>query len=67
MIAAYFKDMAEVWMALRRATAKNAVVCFVIGDSAPYGVHVPVDRWLGELAVAAGFKSFIFEKPGTEM
>ena len=62
MIAAYFKDMAEVWLALRRATAKGALVCFVVGDSAPYGVYVPVDRWLGELAVAAGFKSFEFEK-----
>ncbi len=62
MIAAYFKDMAEVWMALRRVTTRGTVVCFVVGDSAPYGVYVPVDRWLGELAVAAGFKSFTFEK-----
>ena len=62
MIAAYFKDMAEVWLALRRVAAKGALVCFVVGDSAPYGVYVPVDRWLGELAVAAGFKSYEFEK-----
>jgi DNA modification methylase len=62
MIAAYFKDMAEVWVALRRVTAKDGLVCFVIGDSAPYGIYVPVDRWLGELAVASGFKSFTFEK-----
>ena len=62
MVAAYFKDMAEVWLELRRVTSKGALVCFVIGDSAPYGVYVPVDRWLGELAVAAGFESFEFEK-----
>jgi hypothetical protein len=62
MVAAYFKDMAEVWLALRRVAAKGALVCFVVGDSAPYGVYVPVDRWLGELAVAAGFKSYDFEK-----
>lgn len=62
MVAAYFLDMAEVWVALRRATAADALVCFVVGDSAPYGVYVPVDRWLGQLAVAAGFKSFSFEK-----
>lgn len=62
MIAAYFKDLAEVWVALRRVTARDALLCFVVGDSAPYGVHVPVDRWLGELALAAGFKSFSFEK-----
>ena len=62
MIAAYFKDMAEVWRALRRVAAKGALVCFVVGDSAPYGVYVPVDRWLGDLAVASGFKSYDFEK-----
>lgn len=62
MVAAYFADMAKVWAALRRASAGGALVCFVIGDSAPYGIYVPVDRWLGELAIAAGFKSYHFEK-----
>ncbi|MBM3883838.1 MAG: DNA modification methylase [Verrucomicrobia bacterium] len=62
MIAAYFEDMARVWQSLRRVTAMGALVCFVVGDSAPYGVYVPVDKWLGELAVSAGFKSFAFEK-----
>lgn len=62
MIAYYFKDLAEVWVALRRVTAPGAVVCFVIGDSAPYGIYVPVEEWLGKLALGAGFKSFEFEK-----
>jgi hypothetical protein len=62
MIAHYFLDLAHVWQALRRVTRPGGRACFVVGDSAPYGIHVPVDRWLGELAVAAGFKSFRFEK-----
>jgi len=62
MIAAYFDDMARVWMALRRVTAKGALVCFIVGDSAPYGIYVPVDTWLGKLALAAGFKSYHFQK-----
>lgn len=62
MIAAYFSDMARVWMALRRVTAKGALVCFVVGDSAPYGIYVPVETWLGKLAVAAGFETYDFEK-----
>lgn len=62
MVAAYFSDLARVWKALRQACASGALVCFVIGDSAPYGVYVPVDRWLGELAVSVGFKSYHFEK-----
>jgi len=62
MVAAYFSDMAKVWRCLRRVTAEGCLVCFVVGDSAPYGVHVPVENWLGQLAVAAGFKSYTFEK-----
>ena len=62
MIAAYFIDMAQVWNELRRVCRDEAEVCFVIGDSAPYGVYVPVDRWLGELAQASGFSTFRFEK-----
>lgn len=62
LVAAYFKDMARVWKELRRVTKDSGLVCFVIGDSAPYGVHVPVDDWLGRLAVAAGFESYKFEK-----
>lgn len=62
MIAAYFSDLAHVWVSLRRITRSGARVCFVVGDSAPYGIHVPVEQWLGTLAVAAGFTSFGFEK-----
>lgn len=62
MVTAYFYDMAKVWFALRRISETGSLVCFVVGDSAPYGVYVPVDRWLGELALAAGFSSYEFEK-----
>jgi DNA modification methylase len=62
MIAAYFKDLADVFHSLRRVTSENCLMCFVIGDSAPYGIYVPVDKWLGELAISAGFDSYSFEK-----
>ena len=62
MIAAYFLDLAKIWVNLRKVCRKNSEVCFVIGDSAPYGVYVPADEWLGELAVSAGFKNPSFEK-----
>ncbi len=45
MVACYFRDLARVWQALRRVTTRGASVCFVIGDSAPYGVYVPVVPW----------------------
>lgn len=62
MVAAYFVDMARTLTALRRVCRSDARCCLVIGDSAPYGVYVPVDRWLGELAVAAGFGGWRFDK-----
>lgn len=62
MIAAYFYDMAQVFFSLSRITAPNCQMCFVIGDSAPYGIYLPVDEWLGKLAQAAGFNDYSFEK-----
>ena len=62
MIAAYFYDMAKVFRSLARVTSDNCEMCFVIGDSAPYGIYVPVDEWLGRLAQAAGFNDYSFEK-----
>jgi hypothetical protein len=62
MVAAYFHDLAFVWRGLRKSATSGSKVCFVVGDSAPYGVHVPVERWLGELALSAGFHAWRFEK-----
>ncbi|MXF45951.1 DNA modification methylase [Raoultella sp. Lac2] len=62
MIAAYFLDLAQTWVNLRKNMDKGSKVCFVIGDSAPYGIHVPAERWLGDLALSAGFSEYSFEK-----
>jgi hypothetical protein len=62
MTVAYFSDLAQVWARLRTACVEGCEVSFIVGDSAPYGVHIPVERWLGELALATGFESWTFEK-----
>ena len=62
MVAAYFLDMARTMHALRRVCRCDAALCLVIGDSAPYGIHVPVERWLGTLALAAGFGEWRFDQ-----
>jgi len=62
MIASYFLDLAQVWHALRRVCGSPCEVCFVVGDSAPYGIYIPVYEWLGKLAIDAGFESWRFEK-----
>ena len=62
MIACYFRDLALVWRSLRRVCRRGSTVCFVIGDSAPYGVYIPVIPWLTALAEAAGFRNARFER-----
>lgn len=62
MIAAYFSDLYLAWKNLRRMCKNECVIAFVIGDSAPYGIYVPVHDWLGELAIASGFHTYYFEK-----
>lgn len=62
MIAAYFYDLALIFENLRNNLSSNSKMIFVIGDSAPYGVYVPADQWLGKLAISKGFKNYSFEK-----
>lgn len=62
MIAAYCRDISIVLQQLRSVCKEDAHMCWVIGDSAPYGVYCPIDGWIGQLALAAGFKKFSFEK-----
>lgn len=62
MAAAYFRDLGLVFNALRDLCKRDSLLCFVIGDSAPYGVYLAVDQWLGRLALAAGFESVTFEE-----
>ncbi|MCB9593954.1 MAG: DNA modification methylase [Sandaracinaceae bacterium] len=62
MVAAYFVDLARVLATLRALTREDAELCLVIGDSAPYGVHVPVEAWLARLATSVGFGAHRFEK-----
>jgi hypothetical protein len=62
MIAAYFRDISLVWLALRRVCVSPSEVCFVIGDSAPYGIYVPVIHWMEKIALASGFTRCSFEK-----
>ncbi len=62
MVAAYCRDIAQVLRQLRGVCRPGSHMCWVIGDSAPYGVYAPIERWIGELALAAGFGGYRFEK-----
>ena len=58
LTALYFKDISCVIEEMHRVLKKNALAFIVIGDSAPYGVHIPTDTLLGEMAVGLGFSSY---------
>lgn len=62
MIGAYCRDISLVLRQLRVVCKDGARMCWVVGDSAPYGVYCPIDKWIAELAIAAGFRQHRFEK-----
>lgn len=62
MVAAYCRDISLVLQQLRRVCKPGSRMCWVIGDSAPYGVYCPIERWIAELAIAAGFVHHSFDK-----
>jgi len=62
MVAAYCRDISLVLRQLRRVCKPGSRMCWVIGDSAPYGVYCPIEKWIAELAIDAGFKRFRFDK-----
>lgn len=56
MVPAYFNDMYDVISQTYEKMKPATHFVMVLGDSAPYGVHVPTDIYLGELAEHIGFE-----------
>lgn len=61
MVAGYFNDMYEVIKDVYRALKPKTKALFVLGDSAPYGVHIPTDNLIGDIGVCVGFRSYEIE------
>lgn len=57
LIRAYFSDMYEVFVSIRKCMKSKALFYLDIGDSVFYGVHVPTDRFLSLVAEEAGLKT----------
>jgi DNA modification methylase len=55
MVALYFNDMLRVLQETHRLLKPSGKLCLVLGDSAPYGVHVPTDELIGQIGVGLGF------------
>ena len=58
MVAGYFNDMLRVLKQVHRVMKEGGEFVLVLGDSAPYGVHIPTEEFLGELGLAVGFRGY---------
>lgn len=61
MVIGYFNDIYKVIKEVYRVLKPDSSALFVLGDSAPYGVHIPTDRLIGEIGCSIGFKSYSLE------
>ena len=62
MVAGYFEDMLQVLKGAWDVLKPGGHFVLVLGDSAPYGVHIPTEEIVGRLAVSAGFSSYHIEQ-----
>ncbi|HEY7125028.1 MAG TPA: hypothetical protein VH540_13825 [Ktedonobacterales bacterium] len=62
MAAGYFNDMLKVLRETARVLKPGAAFLLILGDSAPYGVYVPTDVYLGEIGKAMGFARYEVEE-----
>lgn len=62
MVAGYFNDMLLVLREAHRVLKPGASFLLILGDSAPYGVYIPIDIYLGEMGKAVGFSRYTVEE-----
>ncbi len=61
MVVGYFNDIYQIISECFRVLKPKTKALFVLGDSAPYGVHIPTDRLIGEIGCCLGFDSYTIE------
>jgi hypothetical protein len=58
LVSGYFNDMFLVIADVFRLLKSGTKAVFVLGDSAPYGVHIPTDELIGRIGVRLGFTRY---------
>ncbi|MFZ5921888.1 MAG: DNA methyltransferase [Chloroflexota bacterium] len=58
LVSGYFNDMFQVISEVYRVLKTDTKAVFVLGDSAPYGVHIPTDDLIGKIGLGAGFADY---------
>ncbi len=61
LVAGYFNDMLRVVRETYRVLKPGSAFLLILGDSAPYGVYIPTDIYLGEIGKAVGFAGYSVE------
>lgn len=62
LVAGYFNDMLRVLRETFRILKPGSTLMLILGDSAPYGVYIPTDKYLGEVGKAIGFASYAIDE-----
>jgi len=58
MVSGYFNDLYKILKENYRIIKKGGTAVYVLGDSAPYGVHIPTDELIGKIANKCGFSDY---------
>jgi DNA modification methylase len=58
LTAGYFNDIYQILKDNFRILKKGSKALYILGDSAPYGVHIPTDELIGKIGVSIGFKNY---------
>lgn len=58
MVIGYFNDMYRIIKENFRVLTNGSKAVYILGDSAPYGIHIPTDELIGQIGVDIGFKKY---------
>jgi len=58
LVSGYFNDMIQIIAEVYRVLKNDTKAVFVLGDSAPYGVHIPTDDLIGKIGLGVGFSDY---------
>lgn len=61
LVGQYFNDMFLTLKDCFRVLKKDSHFILILGDSAPYGIHIPTEEVLGELGKAIGYRGYTIE------
>ena len=54
----YFNDIYQILKDNFRVLKPRSKAIYILGDSAPYGIHIPTDELIGKIGMCIGFKNY---------